>query len=152
MKTGRQQKILELVEKYDIDTQDTLMRKLSEVGYQVTQTTVSRDIRQLHLVKGTTGRGTYKYTIAAMRQEQQKPVLHSPITDAVLKMQAAGNLIIVKTLAGMANAVAVCIDALEYREIVGSVAGDDTILIVVTDDETAVTMVDSMKEALHLDL
>lgn len=149
MKKGRQQKILELIEKYDIDTQESLMQKLAEEGYHVTQTTVSRDIRQLHLVKGTTGRGTYKYVASGLKHDSQRPVMNSTITDAITKMQAAGNLIVIKTLSGMANAIAVCLETLEYREIVGSVAGDDTILIVLPDDETAKRILEDMKEAFH---
>lgn len=146
MKNARQQKILELIEKYEIDTQQTLLQKLAEAGIDTTQTTLSRDIRQLKLVKGTTGRGTYKYVLPAVPKETAAPVLGSAITESVLKIQAAGNLVVIRTLAGMANAVAVCIDSTEYPEIVGSVAGDDTVLIVVTDDGAAVGLMEKIRE------
>ncbi len=145
MKNERQAKIIELIETYEIDTQEMLSEKLAECGYPVTQTTVSRDIRQLNLIKGTTGTGTYKYTVPTAKKENQAPVLGSAITESVIKIQAAGNIVIVKTLAGMANAIAVCVDAMEYPEIVGSVAGDDNILIVVADDETAKALTEKMK-------
>ena len=133
MKNARQQKILELIEKYDIDTQDTLIRRLAEEGYTVTQTTASRDIRQLNLIKGVTANGTYKYVApkAVMAQENKTPVLSSSITDAVINVEAAGHIVVVKTFSGMANAIAVCFDSLKKDNIVGSVAGDDTILLVV---------------------
>jgi transcriptional regulator of arginine metabolism len=106
MKNARQQKILELIELYDIDTQDTLIKRLKEVGYNVTQTTISRDIRQLNLVKGVTSMGTYKYVAPAPKKENNVPVLNSAITDSVVKIEAAGNIVVVKTFSGMANAIA----------------------------------------------
>lgn len=138
MKNGRQQKILELIEKYDIDTQDTLIKRLSENGYNVTQTTISRDIRQLNLVKGVTAKGSYKYIVpTAAVKDNSVPILNSAITDSVMKIEAAGNIVVVKTFPGMANALAVCIDSLHHDDIVGSVAGDDTILLVVKDADLA---------------
>lgn len=131
MKNARQEKILELVEKYEIDTQDALIRRLADAGINATQTTVSRDIKQLKLVKGTTSRGTYKYILPQMRRESGVPVLNSAITDAVTNIEAAENIVVIKTYSGMANAVAVCVDSCGYNEIIGSVAGDDTILLVI---------------------
>ena len=137
MKNARQQKILELIEKHDIDTQETLIRKLAEEGYNVTQTTVSRDIRQLNIVKGVSARGTYKYVAPGTVKDSNMPILNAAITDAVTRIEAAGNIIVVKCFSGMANAVAVCIDTLHHNDIVGSVAGDDTILLVVKDESYA---------------
>ena len=136
MKIARQLVILELIERYDIDTQDTLIKRLKEVGYNVTQTTVSRDIKQLNLVKGVTAMGTYKY-VAPAAKETNVPVLGSAITDSVVKIEAACNIVVVKTYAGMANAIAVCVDSMYHDAIVGSVAGDDTILLVIRDAEAA---------------
>ncbi len=145
MKNARQKKILELIEKYDIDTQETLIARLSEVGISATQTTLSRDIRELKLVKGMTGRGTYKYIVPGVKRDSNAPVLNSAITEAVTKIEAAGNIVVVKTFAGMANAVAVCVDTLEHPHIVGSVAGDDTILLVIKDIETAKMVEEKLK-------
>lgn len=145
MKNARQKKILELIEQYDIDTQETLIQRLDEVGISVTQTTVSRDIRELKLVKGMTGRGTYKYVVPNVRRENNTPVLNSALTEAVVKIEAARNIVVVKTFPGMANALAVCVDTLEHPHIVGSVAGDDTILLVIKDDETAKMVEDKLK-------
>ena len=130
MKNARQNKILELIEEYEISTQEALIQKLSEHGFESTQTTISRDIRQLRLIKGPTGRGTYKYVAPEVRRGNDAPGHNSALTDAVLKIEAAQNIVVVKTMAGMANAIAVCIDSLQIKDIIGSVAGDDTILLV----------------------
>ena len=145
MKNQRQQKILELIEKYDIDTQETLIARLEEIGISVTQTTISRDIKELKLVKGTTGRGTYKYIRPEVKKENNIPVLNSALTESVIKIEAAKNIIVIKTFPGMANALAVCVDTLEHSSIIGSVAGDDTILLVVKDDETALQVENKLK-------
>jgi transcriptional regulator of arginine metabolism len=147
MKNERQQKILDLIEKYDIDTQETLIQKLKDEGYTVTQTTISRDINQLKLVKAITSKGTYKYIVPDVRRENNKTVMNSVITDAVTKIQAAKNIVVLKTLPGMANAVAVCVDSLDHDHIVGSVAGDDTIIIVTEDDDVAKLMESTLRNA-----
>ena len=137
MKNARQNKILELIEEYEISTQEALIQRLSEHGFESTQTTISRDIRQLRLIKGPTGRGTYKYVAPEVRKGNDAPGHNSALTDAVLKIEAAQNIIVVKTMAGMANAIAVCIDSLQIKDIIGSVAGDDTILLVLKTNEKA---------------
>ena len=137
MKNARQNKILELIDEYEISTQEALIQKLAEHGFDSTQTTISRDIRQLRLIKGPTGRGTYKYVAPEVRRGNDAPGHNSALTDAVLKIKSAQNLIVVKTMAGMANAIAVCIDSLQIKDIIGSVAGDDTILLVLKTNEKA---------------
>ena len=148
MKNSRQQKILELIEQYDIDTQETLISKLAEVGFSATQTTISRDIKQLKLVKGMTGKGTYKYVIPTAKKDAVSPVLNSALTESVVKIEAAENIVVVKTLSGMANAVAVCIDSLVISDIVGSVAGDDTIIIVTRSEMHSKILVDKINNTL----
>ena len=145
MKNARQQKILELISEHDIDTQETLIAKLSESGFTVTQTTVSRDIRQLNLVKGVTAKGTYKYVAPEVRRDSSVPVLNSAITDSVVKIDTACNIVVVKTFPGMANAIAVCVDSLYHDDIVGSVAGDDTVLLVVKTADIAETLAVTLK-------
>ena len=148
MKNARQQKILEIIAKYDIDTQDALIKKLADERYTVTQTTASRDIRQLNLVKGITANGTYKYIApgSVVNQEHRAPVLNSSITDAVIRVEAAGHIVVVRTYAGMASAIAVCFDSLHREDIVGSVAGDDTILLVVKTSEGALRLEAELRE------
>lgn len=146
MKNSRQQKILELINTYDIDTQEMMIEKLREEGITATQTTISRDIRELKLIKGMTGKGTYKYILPGAKREANIPVLNSVLTDSVTGIEAAGNIVVVKTYPGMANALAVCVDSLEKPHIVGSVAGDDTILLVVRTDEIAREVARELKE------
>ena len=152
MKNARQQKILEIIKKYDIDTQDALIKRLADEGYIVTQTTVSRDIRQLNLIKGVSANGTYKYIApgAAISVEGKAPVLNSAITDAVIRVEAAGHIVVVRTFSGMANAIAVCFDSLRREDIVGSVAGDDTILLVVKTSEGAMRLESELREIFGL--
>ena len=151
MKSLRQQKILEIIENNDIDTQEALIEKLQAAGYNVTQTTISRDINQLKLVKAVTAEGSYKYIIPDVKRENNRTVMNSALTDAVTKIEAAKNIVVVKTLSGMANAIAVCVDSLNHNEIVGSVAGDDTIIIVTKDDSVAEAMVLNLKSAFKFD-
>ena len=114
-----------------------MIQRLAEHGFDSTQTTISRDIRQLRLIKGPTGRGTYKYVAPEVRRGNDAPGHNSALMDAVLKIEAAQNLIVIKTMAGMANAIAVCVDSLQIKDIIGSVAGDDTILLVLKTTEKA---------------
>lgn len=137
MKRTRQNKILELIEKYEIDTQTTLQERLKEAGFDVTQTTVSRDIKEMKLVKGLTERGTYKYVMPNLRQESPSPVLNSTLAAAITRLEVSDNIIVLRTLPGMANALASCVDGLALSEILGSVAGDDTILFVVRAGEAS---------------
>lgn len=150
MKNARQQKILELIEKYDIDTQETLIEKLKEAGYVVTQTTVSRDIKQLSLVKGVTGRGTYKYVSPEIKATISAPVLNSAITESIIHIESAENIIVIKTLSGMANAIGVCVDSLHISGIVGSVAGDDTVLLVAKTSAIAKDIEEELKQDFGL--
>lgn len=150
MKNERQRKILELIGKYDIDTQETLIVKLREEGFNVTQTTVSRDIKQMKLVKGTTGMGTYKYVAPKQKKEEHTPVVTSAISESVLEVECAGNIVVVKTLAGMANAVAVCIESLTLTHIIGTVAGDDTIIAVVKTPELAEQMTSELSRMFNV--
>ena len=144
MKNSRQQKILELIEKYDLDTQDALLVKLREEGFVVTQTTISRDIKSLSLVKGVAENGTYKYV--APEKKENAPVINSSITDSVISVDTACNIVVVKTFSGMANAIAVCIENLGIKDVVGSVAGDDTLLMIMRTVEEAEAVASQLKE------
>ena len=150
MKNQRQQKILEIVAKYDIDTQEKLIEKLEEEGVYATQTTISRDINQLKLVKAVTSEGKYKYIIPNVQTVNNKAVMNSTFTEAVLSVRAAKNIVVLKTLSGMANAVAVCVDSLGHDDIVGCVAGDDAIIVVTPDDDIARHLERHLKEAFKV--
>ncbi len=145
MKNARHTKILEIIEEYEICTQEALLQKLSESGFEVTQTTISRDIRELKLVKGPTGRGSYKYVVSGSRAESAGPTHNSTLTDSIVKVDSAMNIVVLKTLPGMANAIAVCIEPLVSKDVVGSVAGDDTILMVTRTVEKAEDTVREIK-------
>ena len=147
MKNARQQKILELIERYDIDTQELMIEKLREAGINATQTTISRDIRDLKLVKGVSPSGIYRYVLPTAKKESNSTILNSALTESVTEVAFAGNIVVVKTYPGMANAVAVCVDSLEKPHIVGSVAGDDTILLVVKNEDVARDVTAELKNA-----
>ena len=132
MKNKRQTKLLELIEKYDMETQDDLMMRLRECGFEVTQATVSRDTRELKLFKIMTPEGTYKY-VAPPRGENNAPKFNVAIAEYIRSVDTAGNIIVLKTYPGLAQAVATGIDAIDSSNILGCVAGDDTIFVCVRD-------------------
>lgn len=136
MKQKRQARILELIEQHDISTQEELLEYLRVDGFDVTQATVSRDIRELKLNKGTSKEGRVRYAMTVKR-EPVTPRFNSALTESITRVDSAGNLIVVKTYPGMANAVATCIDSINLSDIIGCVAGDDAILVVARTDETA---------------
>ena len=137
MKRNRQEKMLELISRYEIDTQDELIARLRENGYDVTQATVSRDIRELKIAKMTTGKGTYRYVLPKQVDNGSGMKLNAALIDSIVGVDYACNIAVLKTYPGMANAVAVGIDAMNMQQILGCVAGDDTIMIVSRDEECA---------------
>ncbi len=148
-KSQRQEIILELIDRYDISRQEDLIRLLEERGVRATQATVSRDIRELKLLKGTGVGGVHKYTLPT-RKQHALPKFNSSLTESIVKIDAAENLIVIKTYPGMAQAVATCIDTFNIDEIVGCVAGDDAILVVVTDKEAAKDLRDKIRRMIEL--
>lgn len=150
MKKRRQKIITEIIEKYEIGTQEELIERLKDFGYSVTQTTVSRDIKELKLVKVLSSHGGYKYILPTARSGDDRSVMNSAIADAVTGVEAAQNLIVIKTLPGMANAVAVCVEAFREVHVVGTVAGDDTVLLVMKDSAVANSMENKLKTIFDL--
>lgn len=141
MKKSRHQKIKELVEKYEIETQEELADKLKEAGYTVTQATVSRDIREMKLSKISMGDGRQKYAILMHNDHYLSDKYIRVLKDGFISMDMAQNILVVKTVSGMAMAVAAAIDAMKLKEIVGSIAGDDTIMMAVrTVEDTEIVM------------
>ena len=140
MKQNRHQKIAELVSRYEIETQEELAEKLKEAGFTVTQATISRDIRQMNLSKLPTGNGRQKYVILKKENELLSDKYIRVLRDAFVSMDMAQNILVIKTVSGMAMAVAAAIDAMHLHEIVGCIAGDDTIMCAVrsVDDTIAV--------------
>ncbi len=133
MKSKRQQKILELIETRDINTQEELISCLQDAGYVATQATISRDIRELKLIKATTPEGVYKYVHPTKRETPAAPRFSSALADSVLHIDSAGNMVVLRTYPGMAQPVASCIDALGHADILGCVGGDDTVMVVIRD-------------------
>ena len=140
MKTKRQTKMLELIKKHNIDTQEELSDYLQKEGYQVTQATVSRDIRELKLTKVAMSNGRQKYAALTEANEDLSEKYTRVFRDAFVSMDMAQNILVIKTVSGMAMAVAAAIDAMHLHEIVGCIAGDDTIMCAVrsVDDTIAV--------------
>ena len=140
MKTKRQTKMLELIKKHDIETQEELSDYLQKEGYQVTQATVSRDIRELKLTKVAMSNGRQKYAALTEANEDLSDKYTRVFRDAFVSMDMAQNILVIKTVSGMAMAVAAAIDAMHLHEIVGCIAGDDTIMCAVrsVDDTIAV--------------
>ena len=131
MKKDRHQKIKELVEQYEIETQEELADKLKEAGYVVTQATVSRDIRELKLSKIPMGAGRQKYAVLSNNDHYLGDKYIRVLRDGFVSMDMAQNILVIKTVSGMAMAVAAVLDAMKLKEIVGSIAGDDTIMMAV---------------------
>lgn len=129
MKERRHGAILEIVDNYDIETQEELAKQLLNRGFKVTQATISRDIKELHLIKIQTETGVYKYAINESSNVLNTERLLRIFRETVLNIQCAGNLIVVNTLTGSANAAAEFIDNLELEGVLGSIAGDNTIFI-----------------------
>ena len=143
MKSDRQTAILTLIQEYEIETQEELAEKLQQAGYQVTQATVSRDIRELRLTKVVGESGRPKY--AGVQPKKEDSYEHSKryirvLQEGFLSAQTAGNILVIKTVTGMAMAVAAALDNLEMKEIVGCIAGDDTIFVAVHAAEQCVAL------------
>ena len=127
MKSNRQTRILELVSKYPINKQDELLKLLKNEGFDVTQSTISRDIKNLRLTKVLSPDGTYRYQPPQISEKNARMNFSSLFSNSVLSVNIAQNIIVIKTSSGMANAVCVSLDLMNYDGIVGTLAGDDTI-------------------------
>jgi len=137
MKSKRQEKIIELVSKYNIDTQDELTSRLSEEGFKVTQATVSRDIREMRLKKMVMPEGGQKYVVPDSEEKLASDKYTRVLQDGFVSRAFASHMIVVKTVSGMAMAVAAAIDNMDIPGIVGCIAGDDTIMCAIHSEEEA---------------
>ena len=141
MKTNRLSKIIEIIQKNEVETQDELSALLEKDGFRVTQATVSRDIRELKLTKIPTAGGRQKYAVITDAPENLSKKYERVLREGFLSMDMAQNILVIKTVSGMASAVCAAIDAMKMREIVGSIAGDDTIMCAIrTVDDTYAVM------------
>lgn len=146
MKSKRHSTILDIIEKNEVETQEELISKLVEEGFNVTQATVSRDIRELKLVKIMGDNGRYKYVLPGKKDSTGHYVYSSALAASVIGVDSAVNLVIVKTYPGMAQAVAAGIDNMNITGIMGCVAGDDTIFIAVRDTEISAKIASDIRK------
>ena len=141
MKINRHAKIVELVNKHHIETQEELAERLNQEGYKVTQATVSRDIRDLKLTKVQTEGGRQKYAALKTTESALAEKYSRILKDGFISMDMAQNILVIKTVSGMAMAVAAAIDDMNWHEVVGCIAGDDTIMCAIrTMEDTEVVM------------
>ncbi len=148
MKTIRQVAILDLIEKQEIDTQEELADALRARGIQVTQATVSRDIKELRLLKVLTPSGTYKYATADKAENGLTERFTRMLAESMLSVAASNNLIVMKTLSGSANVAAEALDSLHWPELLGTLAGDNTILLVIRSNEETPLVVSRLQEMM----
>jgi len=149
MKNDRQTKILEIIERESIDTQEQLQQRLQEMGITCTQATISRDIKQLHLIKEPIGQGKYRYAISVQRNKLNvADKLRTIFRESIISVDSAQNLVVVKTMSGLANAAAAALDSMNIPYMLGSLAGDDTALLVMRDNESARSFCEEIHEML----
>ena len=145
MKVKRQSMILELIRENDIESLEMLADLLNNAGFIVTQATVSRDIRELKLTKATMQSGKQKYVATAKESSFVTERLNRVFRDGIVSIDYAQNIVVIKTLVGMAMAVAAALDSMENSEIMGTIAGDDTIFCVVKNESKAVKLTENLK-------
>ena len=148
MKNERQNRILELVSKYEIETQEDMMDRLRSEGYMVTQATVSRDLKELKLTKTLSANGNYRYCISHGRTHTGNVRINNAMADSILGVDYSLNNVVIKTYPGLAQAVASSIDAMNMHSILGCVAGDDTIIIVSRDEQSSAEISAKIKELM----
>lgn len=148
MKKNRHNQIIEIIEDYDIETQDELADRLKTNGYEVTQATISRDIRELKLSKIPTGDGKQKYVIFKQDESHLGDKYIRVLKDGFVSIDMAQNILVIKTVSGMAMAVAAAFDAMKMKEIVGSIAGDDTIMMAIRTVEDALIVMEKIQKMI----
>lgn len=148
MKKRRQAKIIELISQNDIETQEELQQLLNEHGYEVTQATISRDIKELRLVKDLSAKGRYVYSTGKKRVENINHRAGGIFNETIISYDYALNTVVIKCFPGMANAVCAAIDSMNLNEILGSIAGDDTIFILCRSEETAALFTNKLRTML----
>ncbi len=149
MKSKRHSKIIEIIKEHDVETQEDLAIMLKDAGFDVTQATISRDIRELKLTKVATNDGKQKYEIFSYDDNKINQKLINVFKEGVVNIDYAQNIIVIKTLTGMAMAVAAAIDSMGNSEIIGSIAGDDNIFCVVKNEEKALRLIERLKDIMN---
>ena len=150
MKSKRQAKIMEIISGRNVETQEQLLAELQAEGFRGTQATISRDIKELRIVKELTSLGTYRYTISASDLGSSFSArLNTIFRECVISFDYAQNIIVVRTLPGLASAAGSAIDAMNLSTIVGTLAGDDTVMIVMRDTNAAATLCGEIRSLLN---
>ncbi len=149
MKSTRHRKILELIGQHEIETQEELAKWLNQAGYNVTQATVSRDIRQLQLTKIATKNGRQKYAVVETKETMIDDRHYRILHDCIISIDTAMNQLVIKTSTGMAMAVGAALDAIELEEMMGCIAGDDTILCIAKNEKNALKLLERLKAAMQ---
>lgn len=149
MKKGRHEAILELIRQHDIENQNELAYKLTELGYSVTQATVSRDIQKLNLIK-IKSNGKFKYAVVESASNYSEKYIRI-IKETITHVDVAKNILVIKTQSGMAMATAAALDGLKFDEIVGSLAGDDAIFIATRSDDSAMLLMNKIDVLMRKD-
>ena len=149
MKITRHRKIIELINTFDIETQEELAQRLNDTGYNVTQATISRDIRELKLTKMSINGGKQKYVFIQNKTVDMNDKYSRVFCDGFISMDMAQNILVVKTVPGMAMAVAAALDAMNYEEVIGCIAGDDTIMCAIRSVEDTHKVMGKLKKILH---
>jgi transcriptional regulator of arginine metabolism len=148
MKRNRHDKIIEIIATNVVETQEQLAALLKDAGYDVTQATVSRDIRQMKLTKQATEDGRYKYVYTTADSDVMQDKYVSVLKAGYVSMDVAQNLLVIKTVSGMAMALATAIDALDFPQVVGCIAGDDTIMIAIKSNEEAKEVMEELRSLM----
>jgi transcriptional regulator of arginine metabolism len=146
MKINRHAKIVELINKYHIETQEELAEYLKHEGFKITQATVSRDIRDLKLTKVPTEGGRQKYAVHQSMETEMSDKYIRVLKDGFVSIDMAQNILVIKTVSGMASAVCAAIDSMRLNEIVGSIAGDDTIMCAIRTTEDTIKVMDKISK------
>lgn len=149
MKLKRHTKILELIHEYDIETQEELAQRLEEAGFKVTQATVSRDIRELCLTKVANKKGRSIYSVLQGQNPNLSEKYSRVLRDAFVSMDTAQNILVIKTVPGMAMGVAAALDELKFSEIIGSIAGDDTVMSVIKTADQSLLVMEKLRKILE---
>ena len=149
MKNNRQTMILDIIAKENVETQEQLLERLRQRGITSTQATISRDIKELHLIKEPVGQGRYRYAVSAHRTKLNfADRLRTIFREGVLSVDYAQNLVVIKTMPGLANGAAAAIDKLNIPEMLGTLAGDDTCFVVLKDTQSAASLCAEIREQI----
>ena len=149
MKVGRQAKLLEIIDRYPIETQEDLGVKLKENGFNVTQATISRDIKELRLIKVLNAEGKYHYASFKEKNISTNERIVNVFRESVIGVEYSGNMVVIKTLSGAAMAASAAIDSLAWSEVVGCVSGDDTIFVLVRNIENIELVVSKFRKMMR---